>query len=263
MSVKHTLVRYLEQLLPRKLTMRLRYQFRRLRRQLDPELFLLDSLLDARRGFVDIGANVGLYTYYFSHSFQNIYSFEPISEKAPPSGRWNQSDVTVYTVALSDQHQVFTLYIPEVSGRLETTLASLEPRDGICHQREVTAERLDAYNLREIDLIKIDVEGHERRVIDGAVETIRVNRPILLVEIEQRHSERPIEQVFDQIRALGYTGYFIQGRERNPLETFSVETHQNPHKEYVNNDEYVNNFLFLPDSESEGSPPEALKVPSS
>jgi FkbM family methyltransferase len=244
---KRTCVQMVEKVLPKRLVMRARYAVRRFGNRLDPELFLLDGLLEQRRGFVDIGANVGLYTYFFSRTFERIYSFEPIREKAPPPGKWNRARVSVFNVALSDQKGSLHLYIPEENGSLETTLASVEPREGPCEVREVAVETLDAFGLQDIDLMKIDVEGHERQVIAGALNTIRNHRPLLLIEIEQRHSPDPIQQVFDQITGLGYQGYYVQGSDMHPIGTFSYEEHQKPFLDDVYGEGYVNNFIFQPD----------------
>ena len=44
------------------------------------------------------------------------------------------------------------------------------------------------------DLIKIDVEGHETEVIKGSERTIKNNKPILLVEIEEQYTQKKVEE---------------------------------------------------------------------
>ena len=74
-----------------------------------------------------------------------------------------------------------------------------------------TAKLDDILSNKEIGFIKIDVEGHEKNVINGAVEIIRRNKPSLLVEIEERHSKTSVEETLNFINKLGYKSYFLSG----------------------------------------------------
>lgn len=64
---------------------------------------------------------------------------------------------------------------------------------------------LDDLDLGDIGFIKIDVEGFEARVIDGACETIARCRPVMLIEIEEKHTGEPPSVLIERIVALGYT----------------------------------------------------------
>ena len=58
----------------------IRYLYLKLFNKLDPEMFFVSSLLENNRRFLDIGANVGVYSFYFRNIFRNIDAFEPIEE---------------------------------------------------------------------------------------------------------------------------------------------------------------------------------------
>ena len=45
-----------------------------------------------------------------------------------------------------------------------------------------TIVRLDSLNLQNVDYIKIDCEGFEYRVLQGAIETIKRCRPVVVIE---------------------------------------------------------------------------------
>ena len=109
--------------------------------------------------------------------------------------------------------------------------------------------------IDKINLLKIDVEGHESQVITGGRETILKSKPMLLVEIEKRHlTHLSMEAIFRQILELGYTGFFLKNGHRKSLSEFSYELHQEPFLERSNHlgirkefqTCYINNFIFEP-----------------
>ncbi|MGS0748883.1 FkbM family methyltransferase [Halpernia sp. GG3] len=63
--------------------------------------------------------------------------------------------------------------------------------------KEVKVQTLDSWildkNISKIDLIKIDVEGNEMKTLRGAKESISRFKPILLVEMEQRHHKENLK----------------------------------------------------------------------
>ena len=76
------------------------------------------------------------------------------------------------------------------------------------------------------------VEGHEQNVIDGGLQTIKKNMPVMLIEIEERHSKKPITQTINNIKELGYDAYFFY---KDDL----VNINQN------NNFKLERNFIFV------------------
>ena len=198
---------------------------------------------------VDIGANVGLYTYLFSTIFDSVHSFEPNDCLTYRIDDSNISNVSLYHVALSNIEKVDgDLYFP-VHGSIDYGLASLqEPINNTCSNKsiKVTQKTLDSYNLNSVELIKIDIEGHEQQCIEGSVVTILKYKPILVVEIEQRHLDSDIQNVFNYIEDLGYQGYFLEGNFLVSLSYFITNVHQN--LEYLHTKRYKNNFIFIPSS---------------
>jgi hypothetical protein len=97
-----------------------------------------------------------------------------------------------------------------------------------------------------VDLIKIDVEGHEQAVLRGSSKTIEICRPIIICEIEQRHIKKSIQDVFREIEAKEYIGKFIYMNKIRSLFDFDLNIHQNEKNHDVSGKNYVNNFVFLP-----------------
>jgi hypothetical protein len=107
-----------------------------------------------------------------------------------------------------------------------------------------------------VGFIKIDVEGHEEGVLNGARKTLERERPALLIEIEDRHNPGGLGRICALL--TGYEGYFFAQGRRRPLSDFDPEIHQRPEDldsayEARRQSPYVNNFLFLPTRGPAGS----------
>jgi FkbM family methyltransferase len=196
-------------IVPERYQLSLRYFYNKFANKLDEEMFYVSRLLKRTRRFLDIGANVGIYSYYFKNIFQKVDAFEPLSEITHLLKSGQNKSLVVHNVALSNEIGELDFYIPLLRGKTAPPLASLEERDSECEVRSVKVETVDSYNFDDVDLIKIDVEGHERFVIEGAIRTIKKSKPVLIVEIEQRHIKQNINEVFQGITGLDYSGFFL------------------------------------------------------
>jgi FkbM family methyltransferase len=96
------------------------------------------------------------------------------------------------------------------------------------------------------NFVKIDVEGHELAVLEGARRTLETHRPTLLIECEARHRpDGDVRSVFDFLKSVGYTGSFFCYGSRRPLIEFDVAVHQ--HVDRTRGrvpGGYANNFAF-------------------
>jgi len=149
-----------------------------------------------RRVAVDIGAHVGLWSMHLVKAFAHVHAFEPI----PPHGDlWRRnvaaSNATLHRTALGARSATVAMEVPEettgnghvVIGRGGCSSAVPRIPDVSNPDRRdlwlgVPMRTLDSFALEEVDFIKIDVEGFERPVIEGAVETILRYRPHVVVE---------------------------------------------------------------------------------
>ena len=233
---------------PRPFQLSLRYNYLKYKNKLDPEMFFVENLLNKKRRFLDIGSNIGTYSYHFCKSMKNIEVFEPFFEATNYLRKLNNKKIRIHNVALSNKPNTEELFIPIIDGYPITALSSLEPvnRNNKFEKRVVQVHKLDDYNFFDVDLIKIDVEGHEINVINGALDTLKKNKPILLVEIEQRHITKPINEIFNEICLLEYDGFFLQKDMLKSINEFSYDKDQKPYLNNVMSSNYINNFIFLP-----------------
>jgi FkbM family methyltransferase len=221
----------------------------------EPELKLLKDLVNPKKNSIDIGANKGVYTYFLSQLSQHVFSYEPNPELAKFLSKASRSNVSVYSIALSDGEGTATLSVPIVDTFEYDQLGSLKQQDSTSEKTKtftVPLKRLDDQGHTNVGFIKIDVEGHEEAVIDGAIALITQQRPVLMIEIEQKHhTDKDISEIFSKILALGYEGFFLLDGTLRSLNEFSKEKHQD-----IQNYEglsslgktYVCNFIFKPQS---------------
>ena len=211
----------------------------------EPELRLLPILADRRKASIDIGANKGVYTYHLARLTREVHAFEPNPKIFRILNRALPPNVTAYKVALSDRSGDDALIVPARKGGYSNQGASLA-RNKLAQPNRTTrvvTARLDDYDLRNIGFIKIDVEGHERAVLDGAAETLRRERPVLLIEVEEAHTGESIETSLGHIESFGYDGLFLSAGRMETLARFNPEIH---HRKAAAPDTYVFNFIFLP-----------------
>lgn len=127
------------------------------------------------KNFIDIGANMGYYTALLAKNFETILAFEPDPENLKmircmiAAGRLH--NVVVSNRAVSDFDGISKFYMG--SKRVEHSLESGGRQDsGLL----VETVKLDSLINGNVDLVKVDVEGAERKVINGAEGSIRARR---------------------------------------------------------------------------------------
>lgn len=145
----------------------------------------------------DIGGNSGYYTLLAASrsSDVNIHVFEP----APDADKFLRknlelnalagSRIKIENIALSDQSGMAEFYYPKDDHGLLETSGSLNPKFRENHSAiiQVPVMTLDQYcadnQIERIDIIKLDVEGHEHAVLAGGKAVMRDLRPIIFIEI--------------------------------------------------------------------------------
>lgn len=159
--------------------------------QIEPDILHLPRVMKLRRTAIDIGANNGVTTSTFAKNFASVHAFEPnpsLAEKVCPA---LPPHATLWPIALSDTCGNAELRIPTSDGVTMSGWASLDrPAVGTeSTWKSITVETrtLDSFEFTFVDLIKIDVEGHELSVISGARNTIEREKPLIIVEVWAEH----------------------------------------------------------------------------
>lgn len=240
------LKKLIEKILPTKYQLKVRLFYQIITNKIDEEIIYIDKILKNKRRFIDIGANVGIYSYFFYDKFEKIESFEPLKEITFRLNNLSKDKLNIHNIALSNKKKNSKLYIPKIKNELIYPLSSINKfKKKKFSTRNVAINTLDSFKFDQVDLIKIDVEGHEVNVIWGAKETIKKNRPIIICEIEQRHIKNNINEVFKEFKKLNYKGFFMKEKKLMPIKYFSYEKNQKPYLNNVDNKNYINNFIFF------------------
>ena len=238
--------------LPRSIQVPLKYHLNRLHGDLEPEMGLLPYLVSAGDRVVDVGGNRGAYAFRLAQLGAKVEVFEPNPACYGVLQAWarGRQSVTVHPVGLSDHAGPIALHIPvDEAGVEHDASASMEPHAFSRTRDQVVELRtLDSFGFDGVKFIKIDVEGHETATLQGAMKTIQAWQPAVLVEVEQRHLQRPIHEVFALLLSRGYRGWFLDDAVLKSIETFDPDSDQQVQALGVRGQRYINNFLFLHES---------------
>jgi FkbM family methyltransferase len=211
------------------------------------------------RNAIDVGAHMGLYSYELARWCSRVYSFEVNPALAAFAAAALPNNVQVHAVGLSSKCGSTTLRIPRsTSGKFLDALATVERRNdleglgGDITTVAVSLARLDDFGFEDVDLVKIDVEGHEEAVLAGAGELIATQRPVFLIEIEERHNPGAIERISGSLSNYGYHARFLFRGALIEMAGFDPTRHQDARviREHLFDPRrtiaYVNNFMFFP-----------------
>ncbi|KAF5276814.1 hypothetical protein FQR65_LT16157 [Abscondita terminalis] len=170
--------------------------------------------------FFDVGANVGAYIYALERHLdsENIYAFEPnpLLFKRLKNNFFRKSIHSRMHSPIKIQKPQFKIPVIKghsnaARGTLQTSLKEDGEEKAITST--VTVIKLDDWAeknmIDRIDFIKIDVEGNETYTIAGMIETILRLKPVLMIEIEQRHHKRPVWDYICYFERYGYSAHYL------------------------------------------------------
>lgn len=239
------------------LYLRLRYRLRLLLwhwrgNQQEPEWYLLDRLVDPARAAIDVGANYGAYAGRLAALTRRVHCFEPFPAsveslvvRLPPS-------VVVHQAAASNHPGEAQLTVPlRADGTPAVAGASMDAANLQLQNRPVQTVacrlvRLDDVVAEPVGFIKIDVEGYELPVLEGATRILEQDRPILLIEsVRLLNTEAP-GNVFRFLGERGYEGFFLFRGLMASVHAFDPAIHQRTKADGGVAEPYVWNFIFLP-----------------
>jgi len=202
-------------------------------------LLCLRKLCPNAHTILDIGMNIGMNTIEYATWAKEVHGFEPVpttyalaveniklnSAHDNDKGWWLQEDGTyasllptgkIYThnIALGTEASTVEMQIKTCDGfnhvaNEDYATVTGRPRKKNTSDKRVESEQrtLDSYRFNDVDVIKIDVEGYELFVLEGASETIERNRPIVqieTVEVQQRLFGKTTQDIVNYFNERDY-----------------------------------------------------------
>ncbi|MFC7333143.1 FkbM family methyltransferase [Rhodocista pekingensis] len=218
----------------------------------ETELPLVPLLCDPDGTSVDVGANVGVYTWHIARASARTVAVEPNPGLAEKLQRGTGRTVEVLACALSDHEGTAHLAIPLTAAGELTSRATIEDRVNREFERrtvEVPLRTLDGLGLRDLGFLKVHAEGHEYPILEGGRQCIARDRPTILVGSEDRHVPGARQRIEAMLGSLGYRGFFLHEGRLHPLGRFRPEILQRPENAKrvgaSYSDAYIHNFLFI------------------
>lgn len=178
----------------------------RLHLRAEPEMRGIIERCDPTGTAIDVGTWYGPWTYWLSKRVRDVQSFEPNPKVAAVLRQGVASNVTVHECAVSDVEGTAELVLQDLSVGSEGT-ATIVPGVEGAGSHSVRTKRIDDMGFTDVRFIKIDVEGHERAVLNGALESIKRDHPVLFVELEERMTD--IDGTIAMMADLGYEARFV------------------------------------------------------
>lgn len=208
---------------------------------------------------IDVGAHEGLLTLPLAAlPGARVLAFEPLPEARAALARAaaGTPNIAIRREALGEATGQLALSIPVLDGAPQWQWASTaktyheheSPRVAI-RRETVRVITLDSLALSDVTAIKLDAEGAEFAVLRGARETLARCRPVLTLELEERHAEGCTWSVPAFLDALGYETRFAHEGHWHPMAALHRPTMQRASPDpsvFEASDPYIFNFFAWP-----------------
>ncbi len=142
-----------------------------------------------RRMAIDVGAHVGLWSYFMARDFKDVAAFEPMPEHILcwHENMRGQPNAELYECALGPVGNGAVVGLETRAASSGDTQVATEIKEGMVTVEMTTLDRI---NFPYVDLIKIDCEGYEYNILQGALATIERCKPCIIVEQKGNMIER-------------------------------------------------------------------------
>jgi FkbM family methyltransferase len=172
---------------------------------------------------VDLGANIGLFALYLQSRAPGIriHCFEPATPTRERlernlSANGLSADVSVYPLAVCDRERVAALKQGRNSG-VRSLVPSADTSTGV----EIVpcvglSEALELCRAEHVDLLKIDVEGSEVEILEGAGDTVWKKIDRVALEFHDQFRPGCRERVLGVLQSHGYRKVEVEGSRRHP-----------------------------------------------
>ena len=175
-----------------------------LRRSLWPEV--------KNKVFLDVGANAGNHSLGLADHFAHCHAFEPDPRtyKLLELNTAELDNITTHQIALSNRNDLVEFCHDHVNtGKSHIIDRSDKQASEVASNMTVQTRRLDDLDLasEQIGLIKIDVEGHETQVLEGARSILHRHKPHVMIELLASDIFNNRAASLDFLAGIGYNNF--------------------------------------------------------
>lgn len=171
--------------------------------------FLKEKGVDTGGTYLDVGANIGNHSLYFSRHGRRVIAFEP-NRRVFRVLQLNAegSSIELYNLGLSDHDG--TVQFEEVPGNLgESRIVRQDPAGRAVQSIEVrTFDGIEALKGQPIDIMKVDVEFHEYEVFCGCRTMLATQRPAIIFEQMADEINDGTSRTVELLRGHGYRFFY-------------------------------------------------------
>ena len=164
---------------------------------------------------IDVGANFGFHSLEFADLVGDngkVFAFEPqrlVYYQLCANILLNGYDnVWAYNIALGNKNESVLVENPNYYAEETINIGNSHINAYTnCHNHSVDMKKLDDYCFNDVTVLKIDVQGYEPNVLDGAVNTILKHRPYIFIEIEEPQLQIydfKFEDISNRLAHMGY-----------------------------------------------------------
>ena len=193
----------------------------------EPEtLALFETLVETGGVVVDVGANVGQYAIAAARlagGDGRVAAVEPnpqVCARLIDNIRLNdfESRITIVTAPMSDRAQLLAFGLPDERALGTTRLRRADEPGGFVALSSTIVDLIAHLDMGRIDVLKIDVEGHDVKVIDGALTNPGVRPSHILFEYIHQSFDYGVgaDAIGGHFAALGYSLFTIDGAPYSP-----------------------------------------------
>jgi len=175
-------------------------------------IFIKEKILkkNKRNIALDIGGHIGNHSVFFSKLFKKVYAFEPNPEtfRFLKFNLENIKNAHCFNYGASNKNATLSLQTLENNSGASKIVTKKNKKNYICKFKKLDNLK---FLKKKIDLIKIDVEGHEVEALDGMIKIVKKNMPIILFENMSNLNQ---EKFINKLKISGYKYFYSLNRKK-------------------------------------------------
>jgi FkbM family methyltransferase len=170
---------------------------------------------------IDVGANIGNHSLYFSDYYDSVYSFEPNPRTFQVLKINSQlvKNVKCFDYGISSENRSANLNV-YANNIGHSDIADEATQDTVAIKLSKLDTAIDSDV--KVKLLKIDVEGHEYQAILGSKAVIEANMPVILFEQLSSEFEGGSSKVINLLKSMGYTKFASVKRRTRRLRSTNI-----------------------------------------